>query len=98
MQQAVIQTFLINIIVNHINEAITLAIAFQLLISFFKMIFKISIRALYNARTSNIYLTTVIHFLNGFRYFTDLLRGICAIGLIVSSSMYCDRIEFFPNS
>ena len=70
MQQALIQTFLINIIIIHINEAITLTIPFQLVISLFNLILKISIHPLCNTWKTNTHFTTVFLFLNGFRYFT----------------------------
>ena len=47
MYEALIQTFLIIIIIFHINEAITLTISFQLVISLFNLVFKISLHSLF---------------------------------------------------
>ena len=49
-----------------------LTIPFQLVINLFNLILKIFIHPLYNTRKTNTHFITDFHFLNGFRYFTDL--------------------------
>ena len=46
LNKALIQIVLINTIINHIDEATTLTIHFQLVISLFNFIFEISIHPL----------------------------------------------------
>ena len=53
MYEALIQTFLIIIIIFHINEAITLTISFQLVISLFNLAFKISLHSLFTLLGKN---------------------------------------------
>ena len=98
MSLVAIQIFLINIVIIHINETITLTLSFQLVISLLNLIFKISFHPFYNTRKTNNHFTTAFHFLNDFCNCTDLAYGICAISQIFSSSMYYDSIKYFSNN
>lgn len=88
LNKALIQIVLINTIINHIDEATTLTIHFQLVITLFNFIFEISIHPLKNNRKTNPHLTTAFHFWNGFRY-NGFVKSFCVVLPVFYSLVAC---------